>query len=47
MLCDALLGGMRERHEGEALEEGDICIIMAAFHCCMAETITVKQFSSN
>ena len=38
MLCDALLGGMRERME--ALEEGDICIIMAAFHCCMAETIT-------
>jgi len=32
----------------DAQEGGDICIIMASLHCCMAETNTnnVKQFYS-
>ena len=38
MLCDVLegrdgVGGRREVQEG-----GDICILMADSHCCMAET---------
>ena len=37
-LCDDLRDGMRE--EREALEGGDVCIIMADSHSCMAETKT-------
>ena len=39
VLCDGLEWG--EVGRGGVLEGGDVCIIMADLHCCMAETNTI------
>ena len=38
MLCDDLEGGDGVGGGREVQEGGDICILMADSHCCMAET---------
>ena len=38
MLCDDLVGGDGVGGGREVQEGGDICILMADSHCCMAET---------
>ena len=40
MLCDDLEGCDGGRSGKEVQEGGDICILMADSHCCMAETNT-------
>ena len=43
MICDNLEGwdGVRDRREAQ--KGGDICILVADSHCCMAETKTTLE----